>query len=219
MKKFRRINSEEAKLMQTLHTQFAENQNHWQGNFIQLLAALLVIFGGLGYIFAHWEGNLAFDNYKITKIAESLPIFTTSTLLWSVLVTNLLLTLIILLIIHFGWSYRRDQILNNKIRYLFFKKNKTIYKQLFGCYGKKTSEMPDFYKIFMYFGVVFQIVLLLFLFYIMAYSCLYQIEKNLCSLYIGIWSNVFCILATFLIEMFYYHIKHNRTYKKINLTI
>lgn len=164
MKKFRRINSEEAKLMQALHTQFAENQNHWQGNFIQLLAALLVIFGGLGYVFAHWEGNLAFDKYKITKIAESLPIFTTSTLLWSVLVTNLLLSLIILLIIHFGWSYRRDQILNNKIRYLFFKKNKTIYKQLFGCYGKKTSEMPDFYKIFMYFGVVFQIVLLLFLF-------------------------------------------------------
>lgn len=146
MKKFRRINSEEAKLMQTLHTQFAENQNHWQGNFIQLLAALLVIFGGLGYIFAHWEGNLAFDNYKITKIAESLPIFTTSTLLWSVLVTNLLLTLIILLIIHFGWSYRRDQILNNKIRYLFFKKIKPSINNYLDVMEKKHPKCLIFIK-------------------------------------------------------------------------
>lgn len=39
------------KLLDTLHSQFAENQNHHQGIFIQFLIALFAIFGVFGYIY------------------------------------------------------------------------------------------------------------------------------------------------------------------------
>lgn len=38
-----------------LHRQFAENQNSHQNVFVQLVAALIGIFAGLGYVYSHLE--------------------------------------------------------------------------------------------------------------------------------------------------------------------
>lgn len=47
------------KILDTLHSQFAENQNHHQGIFIQFLIALFAIFGIFGYVYTHTSSEIS----------------------------------------------------------------------------------------------------------------------------------------------------------------
>ena len=202
------MNDDEKGIMQTLHTQFAENQNHWQSNFIKLFAALLTIFGGLGYVYAHWECNSVNENSSSTFL------FSTDTLIFAIFIANILLSLIIMLVIHFGWSYRRDQILNDKIRRFLF--TRTMYDHLFKNYGTKTTSLPDFYEIFRYFGIFFQIILFLFSVFIYLKICCLECQNITCHCLLNIVFviNFFVVLLTIFIEIFYDYVKRSQIQNK-----
>lgn len=142
-------------LLHDLHKQFAENQNAAAELFVKLLIALLGLLGSLGYIYSRWEGNISSVATQNNDF-----VFTTNTLYMAIFVNQILLCLIAFLVIHFGASFRRDQLLNAKIRYESM--GNSLYKYFFKEYGVNVESLPGLYGIFLNFVVVFQIVLILF---------------------------------------------------------
>ncbi len=142
-------------LLHDLHRQFAENQNAAAELFIKLLIALLGLLGSLGYVYSRWEGNISSVATQNNDF-----VFTTNTLYMAIFVNQILLCLIAFLVIHFGASFRRDQLLNAKIRYESM--GNSLYKYFFKEYGVNVESLPGLYGIFLNFVVVFQIALILF---------------------------------------------------------
>jgi len=58
------------KILENLHSQFAENQNHHQGLFIQFLIALLALFAGFGYVYTHVNSTIEYTQSFVQKINE-----------------------------------------------------------------------------------------------------------------------------------------------------
>lgn len=133
------------KLLYSMHKQFAENQNHHQGLFIQLLVSLLVLFGGFGYVLVHTNKDIPFCQTYIEKDSFSYLIFLSVSF-----VVLLVLLLLNLIVIHLGYSFRRDQYLNMKIRmYTLRKEYNYVFGHLYDPTNKKLgSFLPDFYKTF-----------------------------------------------------------------------
>ncbi len=150
-------------LLHDLHRQFAENQNAAAELFVKLLIALLGLLGSLGYVYSRWEGNISSVATQNNDF-----VFTTNTLYMAFFVDQILLCLIAFLVIHFGASFRRDQLLNAKIRYESM--GNSLYKYFFKEYGVNVESLPGLYRIFLNFVVVFQIVLILFSVYLFLYG-------------------------------------------------
>ncbi|WP_071146703.1 hypothetical protein [Bacteroides ihuae] len=191
------------KLLYSLHEQFAENQNHHQGIFIQLLVSLLVLFGGFGYVFVHTKEDIEYSQTYINDF-----FFSNSILLSVSLVVILVLLLLNLIVLHLGYSFRRDQYLNMKIRMHILKEEySNIFDELYNPLNKKYwSYLPNFYAIFFWAITISQIV-------IFAAICgkgglvnfnkysFYLIELSL------------CILA--IVSSFIYYRKSYNKYKKL----
>lgn len=163
-------------LIHDLHKQFAENQNKHLEIFIGMVGSFVALFGALGYTYSHWEYNLpslknGVDCGEIIKNAatdlSNLP-YTTETLFGAIFVVNLLFLLMILLVTNFGWTYRRDQVLNDKIRAEYL--HCAEYTKFFEItnYGKNSDKMPDLYEIFFKFGIACQFILYLFTLYVIS---------------------------------------------------
>lgn len=142
-------------LLHDLHRQFAENQNAAAELFVKLLIALLGLLGSLGYIYSRWEGNISSVATQNNDF-----VFTTNTLYMAFFVDQILLSLIAFLVIHFGASFRRDQLLNAKIRYESM--GNSLYKYFFKEYGVNVESLPGLYGIFLSFVLVFHYGLFLF---------------------------------------------------------
>lgn len=143
------------RLLYELHTQFTENQNSNLGNFIKLLTAMFALFGAMGYVYSHWEHNLVQPFHSKGEII----VFSTKTLWATIFVENILIALIVFLVICFGYSFRRDQILNDKIRKKFMRKHR--YDYFFKNYGRNTDTLPGMYRIFFCFGILFHVILII----------------------------------------------------------
>ena len=151
------------KLLDTLHSQFAENQNHHQGIFIQFLIALFAIFGVFGYIYTHTSSEISAIQTVVGKIND-IELYSLLTLLITSVIVLAILTLLIAIILNLGYGFRRDQHLNKKIRqkYLTNGEYEDIFGKLYNSDNKNICDfLPDFYKIFYWFILGFQIAIFL----------------------------------------------------------
>lgn len=93
-----------AEIVKSFHEQFAQNQNHHQGLFLQVLAVLLTVITGFGYLYIHFGASSA-D-----------VIVTIGTIYISLVLSLYLLSLAIALIVNMALGFRRDQMVACNIR-------------------------------------------------------------------------------------------------------
>lgn len=183
-----------------LHRQFAENQNSHQNVFVQLVAALIGIFAGLGYVYSHLETS-------VVKIAEDTLLFKPTVMHISITVAGILFCLMALVVIDFGWSFRRDMLLNRKIRELAYGTDDyNRFEIFFKDYGKNVDDMPGFYEIFFKAILVMQVGLLIFAISF-DWGCNVCTATQTCCPLIN-----FClIISELIIQTYYYYGKRDKT--------
>jgi len=147
-------------LLNTLHSQFAENQNHHQGIFIKFLIALFTVFGIFGYVYTHTSSEISATQTVVGKIND-IELYTLTTLLITSVIMLAILTLLIAIILNLGYSFRRDQHINKKIRLKYLNgEYENIFGKLYNSDNKNICDfLPDFYKIFYWFILGFQIII------------------------------------------------------------
>lgn len=170
------MNSDEFKyeLLKSFHQQFAQNQNHNQNLFIQVLSILLTVMIGFGY---------TLFNFKTTnpnQDSASIGLFEFSI---AFVISEFILLIGIALVSSMGVTYRREQLLNTKINetaqitadttkeknYKIFPKSynpmKNYYHKVFDKRKKMLFDwMPDFHIIFSRMFLVIQLFLILIYF-------------------------------------------------------
>lgn len=149
------------KLLDTLHSQFAENQNHHQGIFIQFLIALFAVFGVFGYVYTHTSSEISAGQTTIISIND-IELYSLNTLLITSVIIIAILTLLIAIILNLGYGFRRDQHLNKKIRHKYLSNGEyeDVFGKLYNSDNKNLCDfLPDFYKIFFWFILGFQIII------------------------------------------------------------
>ena len=102
-------------ILDTLHTQFAENQNHHQSLFIQFLVALLTLFAGFGFVYTHTKPDIPY-NQTYVEISENLLCFSNIFSFQQLSLYHLFWQLLNLILLNQGYGFRRDQYLNMIIR-------------------------------------------------------------------------------------------------------
>ncbi|MDR2121405.1 MAG: hypothetical protein LBP64_11120 [Tannerella sp.] len=152
--------SEKSTILETLHSQFAENQNHHQGLFIKFLIALFVLFGGFGFVYVHTKPFIPYEQTYI--LLENNRIYFSNFILLntSVFVQSVLL-LLSLIILNLGYGFRRDQHLNMIIRKRELQREYyDVFKGLYNSDNKGfLNYLPDFYAIFFLFITGFQVLI------------------------------------------------------------
>lgn len=147
------------KILETLHTQFAENQNHHQGIFIQFLVALFALFGAFGYIYTHTSFDIVNSQTYAQKIND-IEFYSLNTLITTSVIVIAILTLLNAIILNLGYGFRRDQHLNKIIRkkYLINGEYEEVFDKLYNSDNKGFFDfLPNFYSIFFWFILGFQI--------------------------------------------------------------
>ncbi|OQC43698.1 MAG: hypothetical protein BWX59_02325 [Bacteroidetes bacterium ADurb.Bin028] len=149
-------------ILDTLHTQFAENQNHHQSLFVQFLVALLALFAGFGFVYTHTKPDIAY-NQTYVEISENLIYFSNIILLSTAVIVSSVLALLNLILLNQGYGFRRDQYLNMIIRKdKLQKKYDDIFKGLYNPNDKGFFDfLPNFYTIFFWFITSFQLFVLI----------------------------------------------------------
>lgn len=149
------------RILETLHSQFAENQNHHQKIFIQLLIALFAIFGVYGYVYTHIQ--LSTDiTCQITSLGkqDNIEFYSINTLMMTSFIVIAALTLLNAIILNMGYGFRRDQHLNKKIREKYL--GDEVYDEIFGELYNSDNKclcnfLPNFYSTFFVFITISQI--------------------------------------------------------------
>lgn len=129
-------------IVKSFHEQFAQNQNHHQGLFLQVLAVLLTVITGFGYLYVHFDDPGA--GLKVTI----------ETLYISLALSLYLLSLAIALIVNMALGFRRDQMVACNIRVrvggMDVPQNKGFFPASFNPIKECNclNWMPEFYLIF-----------------------------------------------------------------------
>ncbi len=147
-------------LLLKLHEQFADNQNHHQGVFVQFLVALMTLFAAFGYIYFHTDISLT-DSHILTRKSSEIEYFSSEVLLFVSVVVLAILSLLCGLLLVLGYGFRRDQFLNFKLRKKFLKNGE--YEHVFGKLYDPTNKgmlnfLPDYYTLFFVFILFFQLL-------------------------------------------------------------
>src|SRR5574341_1641957 len=134
-----------AEIVKSFHEQFAQNQNHHQKLFLQVLTVLLTVLVGFGYIYVRVNAESAELNVTIDSLYAFLAL------------AMCLLSLGIALILNMALGFRRDQMVACNIRVKtgvmrivdseaedFFPSTFNPVREKRGCFG----WMPEFHKIF-----------------------------------------------------------------------
>lgn len=129
-------------IVKSFHEQFAQNQNHHQNLFIQILAILLSVLIGYGYLYIRVDAP-----DKDLKV----PI---DTLYVYLAIATYLLSMAIALIANMSLGFRRDQLMAANIRVksgvMTLESNDNYF---FGSFNPQKNTnvltwMPEFHKIF-----------------------------------------------------------------------
>lgn len=155
---------ESNKLLQTLHQQFSENQNHHSGLFIQILLALFSLFGVLGYVAINTK---SFGLIEEAIYNDDIPYGATASLV------SLVFLLLNKLVLNYGYSFRRDQMINQRIRFKYLKKDG--YGEIFGEQYKADNKdlmdyLPAFFSVFFWAIFMAQAILCISMFILMIMS-------------------------------------------------
>lgn len=146
------------KILENLHSQFAENQNHHQGLFIQFLIALLALFAAFGYVYTHTNPNILYTQTFVQQI-NGIDYFSNLTLLATSVIVLAVLLLLNGILINQGYGFRRDQHLNMIIREKYLGDDyEKVFDKLYNSDNKGYWDfLPNFYIIFFWFILGFQI--------------------------------------------------------------
>ena len=153
-------------IFNTLHSRFEDNRNQQKRIFVPFLIVLLVVFGAFGYIYTHTHSTMPATQTVVGNFYD-VPVYSYGVLLVTSAVVLGILTFLIAITLNLGYSLRRDQYLSKQISLKHLGKND--YQRLFGdlCNPedkKICNFLPDFHKIFFWFILVSQIVILLLTF-------------------------------------------------------
>lgn len=149
-----------------LHSRFEDNRNQQKRIFVPFLIVLLVVFGAFGYVYTHTHSTMPATQTVVGNFYD-VPVYSYGVLLVTSAVVLGILTFLIAITLNLGYSLRRDQYLSKKISFKHLGKND--YQRLFGdlCNPedkKICNFLPDFHKIFFWFILTSQIVVLLLTF-------------------------------------------------------
>ncbi|MET2984170.1 hypothetical protein [Aureibaculum conchae] len=92
-------------LIKSFHEQFAENQNHHQKVFFQILSVIVTVAVGYSYVYT-MGGKIPSSNLKPSIFLLSLAL----------IISTIVLGLSLVLLSNMAYGFRRDQYVNNKIR-------------------------------------------------------------------------------------------------------
>ena len=140
-------------LVVSFHEQFAQNQNHHQKLFLQVLTILLSVLVGFGYLYMRVE---AWSPDAFTQLV---------TLYYYLGLSMILLSMAISLICNMALGFRRDQLMAVNMRVITGvmdpKSNDNYFFKSFNPQGKTTLRwwMPEFHRIF-FFSLIFVKLLL-----------------------------------------------------------
>lgn len=145
-------------ILDSIHEQFAENQNHHQGLFIQLLIALFILFGGFGYVYVYTVDPT--DSIPYSQTFIQCGYFSYAILIAVGFIVSLVLLLLNCVILHLGYSFRRDQVINMKIRLYKLENYEKIFEDLYKPTNKSCFKyLPDFYAIFFWAITILQLII------------------------------------------------------------
>ena len=176
-KQGRKFNLQE-KLLLGFHTQFAENQRTREQSFLKILGFLGAVIFGYAYVYHNYNAIQPKEFSYITLVSEFLLSFGT-----------LIITII-------AYNFRRDQIINAKIRTkvnLLGDDNifpRSFDPRLSSSLSRPFGWMPDFLNLFFYLFPVVQIILLV------SYFDKQKSRFDFCNPELGITLvNMLCIFA------------------------
>lgn|GEM_PF-4539544 len=135
-----------------LHEQYAANDNAKTTNVIGFLTAITFIFVGFGYVYV--------QPYLSTALNEDADY--PQLLLSADIIANLVLVLLSVLCVNFGYSTRRDHVVITRLRKLYmdeYLQNSWFNGKFDGFRKGKFSYLPDYYMIMFVFIQVFIITL------------------------------------------------------------
>lgn len=130
-----------------LHEQYSINDNAKASHVIGFITAIAFIFTGFGYVYA--------QPYLSNDFTPS-PAY--SQLLLSVdILANVMLLLLAILCVNFGYSTRRDHVVITRIRQLYAmgETDKWFNGQYDGCNKNEFNYLPDYYIIMFVFIQIF----------------------------------------------------------------
>lgn len=182
------INSLE--VIKSFLNQFSANQNHNQTLFIQFLSSVIIVLIGYAFVYSNTSGFSTFNSENKTpplskpiysnsdsafiippleaRPFESIKSKTGSILSYGLihlaiiyLFSQMVLIILGLLILHIGYSFRRDQVVVNKMRqkYLGEEDYKIYFSNYSGLNKKVYNYLPNFNSILFY-GIFFIQVLI-----------------------------------------------------------
>lgn len=126
-------------LMKSFHEQFAQNQNHHQNLFIQVVSILLTVVIGFGY---------TLYNFRITgsgceKSASSLGVLEFTA---AFTISEVILTLGVALVSNMALGFRRDQLMNTKIREAAGLTVDSTNKEKIEIFAKSYNPMKNYFE-------------------------------------------------------------------------
>ena len=130
------MNGENNYSMQILldfHNQFTELYNQRQKIYIKILAIVVIVFSAYGIVLEKTL-NVKDANFYDPKLLPIVTIF-----------ACLVMTYLNWILIHQGWSIRKNQWIINRIRESIITQD--TKNKIFENYGAKKIELPDFYAI------------------------------------------------------------------------
>jgi hypothetical protein len=142
------------KLASSFHTQFAQNQNHHQMAFLQIISLLLTVFIGYGYLYEKIIGG-----EDITLVVELIYLF--------LMISCSMLTLGMALVLNMGYCFRRDQLATCLIRRrteaMTDNDANTLFSNTFDPINKRglIAWLPGFQSIFFVFLFILKLFLLI----------------------------------------------------------
>ena len=101
-------------LIKSFHEQFAQNQNHHQKLFFQILSVIVTVAVGYSYVYT-MGGEIPNTDSRPSIFLLSLAL----------IISTIVLGLSLVLLSNMAYGFRRDQFVNNRIR----KRAKLIYNQ------------------------------------------------------------------------------------------
>ncbi|MCY4150190.1 MAG: hypothetical protein OXF73_12755 [Gammaproteobacteria bacterium] len=150
------------KLALSFHEQFAQNQNHHQAMFVQVLAVLVTVLVGFGYAYSHLQ-NGSSDGDKMQP----------DLLYASFAISMVLLSLAIALIANMAYGFRRDQATAGRIRVIFGamkarngnEDDRAYFPLAYNPFGKAGINgffwMPGYHSIFYFALIAVKFILIL----------------------------------------------------------
>ena len=184
-------------IIKSFHEQFAQNQNHHQKLFLQVLAVLLTVLVGFGYLYIR-------ANVKSTEVKV-----TTETIYVFMLLSSYLLSLSIALISNMALGFRRDQLVACNIRVktgtLIVNSNDGYFIGDFNPVGKHKYLlwMPEFHIIFFFTLLIVKILLILSLLLSSDYNLIYSADPNT-MITISVFMSFFSFVVDFLVSLRYW---------------